>query len=276
MEHCTNHPDTTTGRRCTRCGRPYCGECLQTASVGSHCRSCTKAAAPTRQEQRTMRAALGHAPLWAVKGLIAVNVAVFVLEFVLDRTDRERALAVDYGLWGPGIELFDEWWRLLTGGFLHADIFHLGMNMLALWVLGQTLEPALGMPRFGLLYATGLFGGAFGALLLDPLAITVGASGAIFGLMGALLTGLQARGINPFRTNLGGLLVINLLLTFLIPSISIGGHLGGLVGGGLAGRFLLHPDRRIATRGGVNIALTIITLSIAAGLWAAERSLLSS
>lgn len=134
-----------------------------------------------------------------------------------------------------------EWWRLVTGGFLHFGVFHIAMNMLLLFQLGQLLETGIGRTRFALLYAASLFGGSLGALLLSPNALTGGASGAVFGLMAAASVGLRQRGINPFQTGIGATLVLNLLITFAIPGVSIGGHLGGAVVGALVGYAMLEP-----------------------------------
>lgn len=137
-----------------------------------------------------------------------------------------------------------EYWRLITAGFLHAGFFHLLFNMFALWVLGGLLEPAIGRLRFGLIYFVSLLAGSFGALLLSPNEPTVGASGAIFGLMGAAVMVMRNRGVNPMESGLGFWIGLNLLITFTIPNISIGGHLGGLIGGALAAVFLFElPDR---------------------------------
>ena len=116
--------------------------------------------------------------------------------------------------------------------------------MLALYVLGELLEPAVGRLRFGLIYFASLLAGSFGALLLEPTAPTVGASGAVFGLMGAAFVVMRSRGINPMESGLGLWIGLNLLITFTIPNISIGGHLGGLVGGALAALLLVDlPER---------------------------------
>jgi membrane associated rhomboid family serine protease len=129
-----------------------------------------------------------------------------------------------------------EYWRLLTAGFLHAGFFHLLFNMFSLYILGSMLEPAIGRGRFALIYLVSLLAGSFGALLIETNvnALTVGASGAIFGLMSAAVIVMRNRGINPMESGLGLWIGLNLLLTFTIPNISIGGHIGGLIGGALA------------------------------------------
>jgi membrane associated rhomboid family serine protease len=116
--------------------------------------------------------------------------------------------------------------------------------MLALYILGQMVEPALGRLRFGLLYFVSLLCGSFGALLLSPDSLTVGASGAVFGLMGGAAIVARNRGFSLMESGLGLWIGINLLITFTIPRISIGGHLGGIVGGALAALILVELGER--------------------------------
>ena len=137
-----------------------------------------------------------------------------------------------------------EVWRVLTAGFLHAGPIHLLFNMYILYILGGMLEPAIGRLRFGVIYFVSLLAGSFGALLLEPTAATVGASGAVFGLMGAAVVVMRNRGIDPMESGLALLIGLNLLLTFVIPDISIGGHIGGLLGGAVAAALMFElPDR---------------------------------
>lgn len=206
---------------------------MRQASVGFHCPDCA-GSRPT--EVVTGRAAFGRAndPV-ATKVLIGLNVAVFVVMAVTSgEPGRAAGPVFEQGAtWGPGVAT-GEWYRLVSGAFLHAGFLHLGMNMFLLWLLGQVLEPALGRVRFVGVYVASLLGGALGVMLLDPGAPTVGASGAVFGLMGALVV-LQLRaGQSPFQSGIGTLVVLNLVITFVVPGISIGGHIGGLVAGGLA------------------------------------------
>jgi membrane associated rhomboid family serine protease len=132
----------------------------------------------------------------------------------------------------------------VTSGFLHSGPIHILFNMYLLWILGNMLEPTLGSGRFAALYFTALLCGAFGALVVDPNSSTVGASGAVFGLMGAAAVELRSRGINPFKTDIGLLIVFNLVLSFVLSHISVGGHVGGLVGGVLVGVAFDIADRQ--------------------------------
>lgn len=146
----------------------------------------------------------------------------------------------DLGLSLPYIQN-GEWYRIVSSGFLHFGALHIGMNMLLLWQLGQLLEPALGEWKFSLLYFASMFGGAIGALLLTPNGLTGGASGAVFGLMAAAAVALQQRGVNPLRTGIGTTLILNLIITFMIPGISVGGHVGGAITGAAVGYVMLEP-----------------------------------
>lgn len=138
-----------------------------------------------------------------------------------------------------------EYWRLVTSGFLHTGLMHLLFNMFALYILGGLLEPSVGRWRFALIYFVSLLAGSFGALLLEPVRATAGASGAIFGLMGAALVVMRSRGISAMESGLGIWLGLNLLITFAIPGISIGGHLGGLAGGALAMALMAEAAPRL-------------------------------
>lgn len=142
-------------------------------------------------------------------------------------------LTADGALFGPAVA-DGEVWRLVTAGFLHSGLLHLGFNMLILWQLGTMLEPAIGRLRFALIYFVSILAGSFGALLMSPDAVTVGASGGVFGLMAAAVVIMRSRGIDPMASGLPMWIGINLLITFAVPGISIGGHLGGLAGGALA------------------------------------------
>jgi membrane associated rhomboid family serine protease len=137
-----------------------------------------------------------------------------------------------------------EYWRLVTSGFLHAGLFHLLANMLALWILGSMLEPALGKRRFAIVYFVSLLCGSFGALLLSPDERTVGASGAVFGLMGGAAVYARARGFSLWESGLGLWIGLNLVITFTVPRISIGGHLGGIIGGAVAALIMVELGER--------------------------------
>ncbi|MFY8238363.1 MAG: rhomboid family intramembrane serine protease, partial [Ilumatobacteraceae bacterium] len=240
LEYCTRHPDVATGRHCTRCDRPACSQCLTQADIGSLCAECLRRAKPaTRERIRFWNAAQS---VLVTRVIIGLNAVIFVwVLFGSDRyigggviNGRELDMALSQFFIDDG-----EWYRLISSGFLHFGLFHVGMNMFLLWQLGVLLEPALGRARFALLYFVSMLGGAVGALVLSPNALTGGASGAVFGLMAAASVGLQQRGVNPLKTGIGATLILNLLITFTIPGISIGGHLGGALMGAAAGYAML-------------------------------------
>ena len=239
---CFHHRDRETGRSCTRCGQPACSECLRPAAVGSHCWQCVKAARPP-VAVRAKRWNATAGPL-VTKALIAANVVVFLITTVLTTApERGPDLANRLALYGPAVET-GEWYRLVTAGFVHAGLLHLAFNMLLLYRLGEALESALGRVRFTVLYFFALLTGSAGALLVSPNVFTVGASGAVYGLLGAVAVGMRQRGASVWQSGIGSLLVVNLLFTFLVPGISIGGHLGGLAGGALLGAVLLRGGQR--------------------------------
>ncbi len=290
---CHWHPDNRAGVRCQRCDRRICALCMNTASVGFHCPEC---AAPTPR-RRTWS---GPAPsatglstparggLDATTAVIGLNLAAFLAMAVAGGTGSSvyRRFASgggevtwDYGLLGIGREGFrlvgvaeGDWWRLVTGGFLHAGLLHLVFNMFLLWMLGHQLDRLHGPTRFLGLYLGSLAGGALGVMMMDPTALTVGASGAVFGLMAATVVHQLHRGVNPWASGVAGLVVVNLVLTFGRPGISIGGHLGGLIGGAVLAWVVDACDRRRLPRAvGTTIPYVATLAFLAAAVWAAGR-----
>ena len=225
------------------------------ASVGSHCLECARLSRPdVKTRARYWNA---RQPTLVTYALILTNVLVFV--YILFETPKSLlgdTNAIGYIRLGlsrdlltndffPGIPdgLPGQWYRLVSSGFLHYGILHLAFNMYALYMLGQTLEPMLGRLRFGMVYFACLLGGSAGALLLQPHGLHGGASGAVFGLFGLIIVGYLQRGINPLTTSLGGVLIINVLLSFR-GGISFGGHLGGAVAGMICGFVMMAPAQR--------------------------------
>jgi membrane associated rhomboid family serine protease len=205
--------------------------------------------------------------------LIALNVAAYLAEIAggsggLGGTGG--TVIADFGLQGASVA-DGEWYRLLTGGFLHASLFHIGFNMFALYILGRLLEPGIGTPRFVALYFASLFAGSFGALALSgPLDVTVGASGAVFGLFGAAFVIARSRGMGTIASELGFLLLINLALSFVLPRLSVGGHLGGLAGGLLCALAIVAGDRGMLGRNRLPVELlalgAVAVVSVAGAL----------
>jgi len=231
---CYRHPNRETYVSCSECGRPICTECMTPAPVGQRCPEHSgKPQGVKRVTSGARRTAFEGVGALVTKTLIAANILVYVI-----------TAAQGQGLNGPGGSLFrkwelfgpavanGDWWRLITSAFLHANLIHIGFNMYFLWFVGSAVEQALGRGRFLLVYFISGLAGSAGALLVDPLQFTVGASGAIFGIMGAALILERQR-----NYVLGGqafaLIAINLILSFAIANISYGGHIGGLIGGAL-------------------------------------------
>ncbi len=247
MATCYRHSTRETGVSCSNCGRPICPDCMTPTPVGMRCPECAR----QKTEVKTMSSVRSGADPVVTYVLIALNVIAFVASLASGAGVAERGggrVVADGALFGPAIANGHEYWRLITGGFLHAGIIHILFNMYFLYVLGQQLEEAAGRLRFGVLYFTSLLTGSFGALLLAPDSVTVGASGAVFGLMGGAVVALRARGINPMESGLGMVILLNLGITFIIPGISIGGHLGGLAGGLIAGYLLFEVGERGRSR----------------------------
>ena len=235
---CYRHPKTETAIRCSNCGRPICTECMVFAAVGIKCPEC--AGQPTGVKKATARArgAAGTGTgVVVTKALIGLNVALFLVQFIQGGGRSAAGPLFERGaLYGP-LVAEGEWWRLVTNAFLHAGALHLAFNMLMLWWFGGPLEALLGRARFVGVYVIAILTGATGALLLTPASATVGASGAVFGILGAGLF-LERRGINVFGGAALAVVAFNIVFSFVVPNISIGGHLGGLVGG-LAAAFVL-------------------------------------
>jgi membrane associated rhomboid family serine protease len=262
MATCYRHPSRQTGVSCSNCGNPICPDCMTATPVGMRCPDC----AGQRQRVHTLRSM--HGDPTATYVLIAVNVLMFVAagaggSWITGRGGGGSQVFFDFALNGPSVADGD-YWRLVTAGFLHSGLLHIGFNMYILYWLGTMLEPALGHARFLALYFTSLVSGSFGALLLSPNVNTVGASGAVFGLMGAAFVMQRARGIDPMQTGIGPVILLNLAISFIIPNISIGGHLGGLVGGAAAA---MAMDRLAGQRRGVVLPLAAcLAIGLMAGV----------
>lgn len=274
---CAYHPDRPALLRCSRCETPICAQDVIEAPVGYQCPRCAEGGAPVRRLSDTANFA-------SVTRTLVIAVAVTFVGTELARRSgvdvlgvlglRPVALAPDgpevmrqaFGASAPAAvdTPLGQPWLLISSALLHANLLHVAFNGLLLWQLGHLLEPLLGKARFAALVAAGAAGGGLGITALawfgiathtaggplgaylgaNPFISTVGASGAVFGLMGAAMVGLRNRGTNPWSSSIGGLVVLNLVLTLVIPSVSVGGHLGGLAGGALAGRMLFVDRER--------------------------------
>jgi membrane associated rhomboid family serine protease len=266
---CVRHPDRPTGVSCTRCGRPACPECLREASVGYQCVDCVAQARPVPRRRGTTVAGAeaGHRPV-AVPLLIALNVAVFAWTAAQARSLLDNAAAPLFEQWSlvPRLVGAGEWWRPVTAGFLHIGPIHLLFNMVALYVLGRDLETVLGRGRFLAVYLVALLGGSAAVMVFSaPGQPVAGASGAVFGLMGGLVVVLRR-----LRFPLGqvtGLIVVNIVISVVIPGISIVGHLGGLVVGAAATAALVHAPGRGARTGVQAVLLVALAVLVLAVMW---------
>jgi membrane associated rhomboid family serine protease len=258
LQHCYRHPDRATALSCSNCGRAICPECMTATPVGQRCPECIG------QQQVRRPSSMAYATPVVTYALIAACVLVFLGPekglsggLVFGGGGISQQALIDFALAGPPVAN-GEWWRMITSMFLHGSIIHLGFNMYALWIFGPVIERRFGPARFLALYITSGLWGSAGALLLSPNGYTVGASGAIFGLMGAFVAIAKVQGARDLG-GVGAMIAINLVFTFAIPGISIGGHLGGLAGGLICGAAFELIARR--TRG-----TTTQTLGVLAGM----------
>jgi membrane associated rhomboid family serine protease len=264
---CDWHSKRLTGRQCTRCGRPACSDCLVQASVGAHCPACRKAAAPTLRQQVSFVSSAEHSLV--TKALIGVNGLIFIIGLIMDKGFPDSVLrnrvALNLATYGPAVR-DGEVWRVVSGGFLHYGPIHIAFNMWLLYQVGGFLERTLGRLNFALLYFASLVGGSLGAMVLNADGFHGGASGAVFGLMGAFTIAFMQRGVKLTQTPLFVTLVLNLVITFgsgfAGGSISVGGHLGGLLAGGIVGAVMLRPARpRVDSMGRAVAAAAIVIAS---------------
>jgi membrane associated rhomboid family serine protease len=209
--------------------------------VGMRCPECSR----DRTKVKTVRT-LPSTPI-VTQAIIAINVVVFLAE-VASGAPLGGGVAgtvfIKGLLYGPFIHISHEYWRLVTAGFLHDGILHIGLNMLFLFMMGPMIENAVGRVNYAAIYIATLLAGSFGALAFTPLSPTVGASGAIFGVFGALIPLARSRSIDIWRSGIGLTLIINLAFTLSVRGISIGAHLGGLAAGLIAGFAIVELGER--------------------------------
>jgi len=263
---CYRHPRNETAITCSTCGRPICTECMVFAPVGIKCPECAGLPSGTQKAAARARSvAVPGTDFIVTKILLAVNVFVFLAQIV-----QSGSLTNPYGelfqkgaLYGPFVAQGD-WWRLVTCAFLHGSVLHIFFNMLMLWWFGRPLEVLLGRGRFFAVYVVSILAGSAGALLVSPEVPTIGASGAVFGILGAGLV-LERSRINVFGGSALIIVVLNLALSFTLNNVSIGGHVGGLVGGALCVLALSGYGRGHAVYGRVNMVTVLGLLAVAVG-----------
>ncbi|WLQ38167.1 rhomboid family intramembrane serine protease [Streptomyces castrisilvae] len=272
---CYRHPDRETAIRCTRCNRPICPDCMVSASVGFQCPDCVRQGSGTGHGASAARPrTLAGGPVAAdprlvTKILLGLNLAVFVAVLadgsLLDELVLLGRANVYFG--GPPEGVAEgQWYRLVTSMFLHQEVWHIAFNMLGLWWLGGPLEAVLGRVRYLALYLlSGLAGGALTYWLAAPNQLSLGASGAIFGLLGA--TVVLMRRLNYDMRPVFMILALNLVITFNPwGGIAWQAHVGGLVAGVLIGIGMVHAprERRNLVQFGTCAATLVVVILIVA------------
>ncbi len=291
VKHCYRHPQRETGVSCSNCGRPICHECMISAPVGFRCPECvreqnvhgSRAKVVTRGEIRSRWGAAGGvmsggAPV--TKVLIGINVALFLAELLFGAVGAmgggSTGMLVDMGALVPAyVAVKHEYWRLFTAMWLHGGLLHVAFNMYALYIGGSYLEMIAGKGKYLAIYlVAGVAGNVAVYLLAAPISVTIGASTAIFGIFGALfIYSLHNRdsAVGRALSSMGTVILINLVITFVVPGISWQGHVGGLIGGVLAVEALTWFGRRDLRSpfGPRDVALlaAIVAILVVAVLW---------
>lgn len=245
---CVRHPDRPTLLACTRCGRPFCPDCLRPASVGHQCVDCVAAAQRSTPQARTVAGAPVRTdrptPL-VTYILIALNVVIYGITAAQSgsvmNNEQASRLFFDWALWPPMIAANGDYIRVLGSGFLHYGLMHLAVNMFALWIIGRDTELVLGRARYLAVYAVSIIGGSAAVMFLQTDAVTVGASGAVFGLLGAQAIILLRLRRSPAPVL--AVVALNIFISITIPGISLWGHLGGLVAGAASTAALLYAPQ---------------------------------
>jgi membrane associated rhomboid family serine protease len=259
---CVRHPDRPTGLRCVRCERPACPECLREASVGYQCVDCVYEGRRATRAPVTVAGAELGSRLVVVPIIIVLNVIVFVLTAYQAQSVADNQLSPIFfdGVLQPVLVEYGEWWRLFTSGFLHIGLPHLLLNMVSLWIIGRELELVFGRARFLVLYLVSMLGGSAVVYIVSANG-AAGASGAIYGLMGAL-----AVTVIRLKLPLGQVLAVillNLALSFSgLFAISWEAHIGGLVVGALLAVGFLYPPASIRTQVQAATAIGMVLLLV--------------
>jgi membrane associated rhomboid family serine protease len=266
MPVCVRHPDRPTGLRCVRCDRPACPQCLREASVGYQCVDCVNEGRRAVRQHTTVAGATLRTQLLVVPVMVVLNLVVFAFTAAqagnLMDNDRSR-LFDDWVLWPFAVVAYDEPWRLVTSGFLHYGPIHIALNMVALWILGREIEPLLGRARFLAVYLLSLLGGSAAVFLFGSIdAGTAGASGAVWGIMGAMLVAVLRLKLNVQPVL--GVIAINVFISFL-PGISLLGHLGGFAAGAAATAALVYAPAQGRNRFQV-IGLSAVAVVVVAAI----------
>lgn len=226
FQRCAWHPETETGLSCQRCERPICAKCLVDAAVGFQCPECAKDKQIVRKLNTFSRPVV-------TQTIIVICVALFVLSFGIDQNE----IIFNFGLNPTLVQYYGEYYRLISSMFLHLNFMHIAFNMLALWQVGMVLEDRLGKYKFIVIYfLSGIAGGLLSVYMNEPMAFSVGASGAVFGLFGAYVA--ISRRLKSDATGMLVMIAINLGIGFVFPNIDWHGHVGGLVAGFILGNLV--------------------------------------
>jgi len=230
---CINHSEQITYVRCSRCEKYICTDCMRPASIGYQCPDCASDATPIIRGINKNSFIPSQVNNQATKFLSISLITVYVAQFVLG-----DILISNFALFAPSVST-GQWWRLLTAGFLHGSILHLLFNVYILWVLGSQLESILGKTKFVVIYFVSLIGGSIASFLFSPFGTySIGASGAIFGLMGAMLVVGRKKRLDISQVAV--LVVLNVVIGFVLSGIDWRAHLGGLAAGALIAWVLLN------------------------------------
>lgn len=258
---CYRHPDRQSFVLCQRCGRTICAQCQTQAAVGVHCPECVREARGTMPRVRPqsvtrVRTMVSSGAPVATYAIIAVSVLLWLVESVTG-----SAVSNALAFYSP-LTLVEPW-RLVTTLFVHGSIFHIGFNMWSVYVFGSMLERQLGRGRFLALYFVSGIGGSVAVALIAPAIVTIGASGAIFGLLGAFFVierHLGGRGVQILV-----LVALNLAIGFIVPGVAWQAHVGGVVVGGLIGLILMRTRRRsmLVVQIGFIVALAVVLIAVA-------------
>ena len=233
MSYCKNHSEKETYVKCSRCEEFVCTNCMKPASIGYQCPTCASDSIPVIKGINRNRFIPIQKNTPVTKFLSISLLAVYVFQFLLG-----DILIANFALFAPNVGN-GQWWLLITAGFLHGSIFHLLFNVYILWVIGSQLESIVGKINFVIIYFVSLIGGSFASYLFSPFgSYSIGASGAIFGLMGAMLVVGRKRNLDI--SQITTLVAINVVIGFVLSGIDWRAHLGGLAAGAFITWVLLN------------------------------------
>lgn len=260
---CPRHPDRVSYVRCQRCGRPTCPECQRTAAVGVHCIDCVREAARNTPAQSTV---LGGKVRQGRPVVTITLIALCVVSFLAQNMSTSWTQAL---IFSPELGQHEPY-RFLTAAFLHSTgwVAHLLFNMMALWFIGPYLETTLGRWRYLSLYLLAAVGGNVLVLLLadSPYVMgtwyqgVLGASGAVFGLFGAVL--VVVRRLGQSARSMVVVIALNLGISFVVPGISWQGHVGGLIVGALLGAVYAYAPRPRRREVGIGATVGVAALLV--------------